>query len=74
EREVLRVVVTGDTNKVIARKLKVTERTVEKHRGAAMRKLGVRSVAELIRAAIAAEEVSQRAERRLPKAPDEAPA
>ncbi|NNJ25692.1 hypothetical protein LzC2_17650 [Planctomycetes bacterium LzC2] len=56
ERQVLSVVTTGVTNKVIAKDLGITERTVEKHRGSAMRKLGVRSVAELIRAAIAAEE------------------
>ncbi|WP_165700675.1 PAS domain S-box protein [Alienimonas californiensis] len=57
ERQVLRAVATGVTNKVIARTLDITERTVEKHRGAAMRKLGVRSAAELIRAVLAAEEV-----------------
>ncbi|MFH5805917.1 PAS domain S-box protein [Alienimonas sp. DA493] len=57
ERQVLRAVATGVTNKVIARNLGITERTVEKHRGASMRKLGVRSAAELIRAVLAAEEV-----------------
>ncbi len=56
ERQVLRAVTTGVTNKVIAQRLGITERTVEKHRGAAMRKLGVSSAAELVRAAIAAEE------------------
>ena len=55
ERQVLAAVAEGTTNKVIARRLEITERTVEKHRGAAMRKLGVRSSAELVRAAIAAE-------------------
>ena len=56
EREVLRAVARGDTNRATAERLGITERTVEKHRGAAMRKLGVRSAAELVRAAIAAED------------------
>ena len=55
EREVLTAVADGTTNKVIARRLGITERTVEKHRSAAMRKLGVRSAAELVRVAVAAE-------------------
>ena len=55
EREVLTAVADGTTNKVIAVRLGITERTVEKHRSAAMRKLGVRSAAELVRVAVAAE-------------------
>ena len=58
EREVLTAVADGVTNKVIARRLGITERTVEKHRSAAMRKLGVRSAAELVRVAVAAEAAS----------------
>ena len=57
EREVLTAVADGTTNKVIARTMGITERTVEKHRSAAMRKLGVRSAAELVRVAVAAEDV-----------------
>ena len=57
ERQVLRAVTTGVTNKNIARDLDIAERTVEKHRGAAMRKLGVRSAAELIRVVILAEDL-----------------
>lgn len=49
EREVLGKVVEGDTNKVIAANLQISVRTVELHRARGMRKLGVRSVAELVR-------------------------
>ena len=49
EREVLGKVVEGDTNKVIAANLGISVRTVELHRARGMRKLGVRSVAELVR-------------------------
>ena len=49
EREVLGKVVEGDTNKVVAANLGISVRTVELHRARGMRKLGVRSVAELVR-------------------------
>ena len=49
EREVLGKVVEGDTNKVIAANLGISVRTVELHRARGMRKLGVRSVVELVR-------------------------
>lgn len=49
EKEVLREIVAGRANKVIARKLKISEKTVEKHRSNLMKKLEVRSVAELVR-------------------------
>ena len=49
EREVLKEVAEGDTNKVIAANLGISVRTVELHRARGMRKLGVRSVAELVR-------------------------
>ena len=62
EREVLAAVAAGVTNKVTARRLDITERTVEKHRSAAMRKLGVRSAAELVRVAVAAEPPADPAE------------
>jgi PAS domain S-box-containing protein len=56
ERDVLRLVVTGDANKVIARKLGLSVKTIEKHRSSMMKKLGVRSVPELVRLALLAEE------------------
>lgn len=48
EREVLRLVVAGQPNKLIARQLGVSARTVETHRARIMEKLQVASVAELI--------------------------
>ncbi|AWM37833.1 DNA-binding response regulator [Gemmata obscuriglobus] len=49
EREVLDLVVSGKANKVIARELAVSEKSVEFHRGNMMRKLKVDNVAELVR-------------------------
>jgi DNA-binding CsgD family transcriptional regulator len=47
EREVCAAVARGLLNKQIAAELGISERTVREHRGAAMKKLGVRSAAEL---------------------------
>lgn len=52
EREVLDFVVAGRANKVIARELEVSEKSIEFHRGNVMRKLKVDSLAELIRLAL----------------------
>ena len=49
EREILDQVAAGDTNKVIAANLGISVRTVELHRARGLRKLSVRSVAELVR-------------------------
>ena len=49
EREVLNKVAAGDTNKVVAANLGISVRTVELHRARGMRKLRVRSVADLVR-------------------------
>ncbi len=51
EDEILRYVVTGMLNKQIALKLGIAEKTVKVHRGRVMEKLGVDSVAELVRLA-----------------------
>lgn len=51
ESEVMRKVVEGCANKVIAFDLEVSQRTVELHRARVMRKMGVRSLAELVRMA-----------------------
>lgn len=49
EAEVMRHVVAGMLNKQIAAELGVAEKTVKVHRGRVMHKLGVRSLAELVR-------------------------
>jgi len=49
EFEVLRFVVRGLLNKQIAAELHTAEKTVKVHRGRVMQKLGVTSVAELVR-------------------------
>jgi DNA-binding NarL/FixJ family response regulator len=54
EREVLQQVVDGRTNKEAAALLGISHRTVETHRENILKKLGVRSVAELTRFAIEA--------------------
>ena len=52
EREVLQLIAEGNTNSAIAHMLKISEKTVEKHRSNLMAKLGVRDVAGLVRVAI----------------------
>ncbi|HUF71765.1 MAG TPA: response regulator transcription factor [Gammaproteobacteria bacterium] len=51
EAEVMELVVSGLANKVIAMDLGVSQRTVELHRARVMQKMGVRSLAELVRLA-----------------------
>jgi two-component system, LuxR family, response regulator FixJ len=59
EREVLALLVAGGANKIIAHKLGISPRTVEIHRGRLMEKTGVRSLAELVRLALAARIASE---------------
>jgi len=49
EREIISLVATGRLNKQIAGDLGVSEITVKVHRGQAMRKIGAKSVADLVR-------------------------
>jgi len=49
EREVMALVVAGRLNKQIAGEIGITEATVKLHRGQVMRKMHVRSLAELVR-------------------------
>ena len=49
ERQVVDLVLDGKANKVIARELDISDRTIEIHRSHAMRKLGAHSVAELVK-------------------------
>ncbi len=52
ELDVMRHVVAGDANKVVARRLGLSIKTIEKHRSSLMKKLHVRSVPELVRLAL----------------------
>jgi FixJ family two-component response regulator len=49
ERQVLKAIAAGKPNKVIAAELELSAKTVESHRAAILRKLDVRSTAELVR-------------------------
>jgi DNA-binding NarL/FixJ family response regulator len=52
EREVVRLIAEGKSNKNIAHCLDISAKTVETHRSASMRKLNVHSTAQLVRYAI----------------------
>lgn len=52
EREIVRLLAESSSNKDIAAKLGISVRTAETHRATLMRKLGIRSVAGLVRYAI----------------------
>ena len=60
EREMLGHLLAGSTSKVIARQLGVSPRTVAEHRSNIMRKAGVKSVAQLMVAALEAARGSER--------------
>jgi two-component system CheB/CheR fusion protein len=53
ERQVVKMVVEGNPNKQIAYVLGISQRTVETHRATAMKKIGARSLSELIHLTIA---------------------
>jgi DNA-binding CsgD family transcriptional regulator len=52
EREVLKLIAEGHSNKQGALRMGISPRTFESHRAEAMRKLGARNTAELVRAAL----------------------
>jgi two-component system response regulator FixJ len=52
EREIMRLVIAGAASKVIAFDLGISAKTVEIHRAQVMRKMQVRSVAELVRVGV----------------------
>lgn len=56
EREVMAQVVAGEPNKVIARNLDLSAKTIEAHRAAVMRKMEADSLANLVHMAIACED------------------
>ena len=51
EQQVMMLVVAGKMNKQVAGELEISEITVKIHRGAAMRKMGARTFADLVRMA-----------------------
>lgn len=53
EREIMELVVAGDSSKVIGMKLGISSRTVDIHRSNIMRKLDVRTVVELVQRRLA---------------------
>lgn len=54
EREVMQLLIAGKSNKVIAADLAISARTVEVHRAKIMEKLKARSLADVVRIALAA--------------------
>jgi two-component system response regulator FixJ len=56
EREVLRGLVDGKTNKAIARDLAISPRTIEAHRANLMKKLRVETLPELVRLSVLVED------------------
>ena len=50
EREVMQLVVAGKLNKQVADELDISMKTVEAHLARVMEKMGVRTVAELVKA------------------------
>lgn len=52
QKEILRLVAQGSTNREIGQRLDISVRTVEVHRFNLMRRLRVRNVAQLLRQAI----------------------
>ena len=54
QRQVLELVLAGSASKNIASELEISQRTVDNHRAAIMRKLGAKSLSAMIRTALAA--------------------
>jgi len=52
EREIIQLLAEGHRNKRIAQKLGISVKTVETHRTTVMRKIGVKSIVELVRYAV----------------------
>jgi DNA-binding NarL/FixJ family response regulator len=52
EREIIQLLAEGFSNKEVGTKLGISVKTVETHRAAIMRKLGLHSIGELVRYAI----------------------
>lgn len=59
ERQTLQLVVEGNSNKVIASRLEITERAVERRRARIMQKLGARSLPEALQLTITHRVISE---------------
>jgi FixJ family two-component response regulator len=59
EHEVFKLVAEGRMNKAIAQDLNISERTVEIHRSQVMKKLGARTLAQLVRLHIEIEQLGE---------------
>jgi two-component system CheB/CheR fusion protein len=59
ERDIMDRVLAGHPSKNIAADLKISQRTVENHRAALMRKMGAKSLPEFVRLALAAQDAPQ---------------
>jgi FixJ family two-component response regulator len=55
ERAVLEFVVAGKSNKVAAKQLSLSSKTIEMHRAHVMKKLHISSLAELVRLVVSSE-------------------
>ena len=67
EHEVMTLVLAGKTNKSIANDLGISVKTVECHRSRMMEKLGVRSIAELVRLVMSKSGADQADQRAMPR-------
>jgi len=52
EREILQLIAEGKSTKVIAKELRLSTKTIDWHRSQVMKKLGIQSIAELVKYAI----------------------
>src|SRR5262249_47491806 len=52
EREILQMLAEGRSNKEVARQLSIGVKTVEAHRSAIMRKIGAKSIVDVVRYAV----------------------
>ncbi len=59
QRQIMRMVLTGEPSKNIAADLAISQRTVENHRAEIMRRTGTRSVPALVRLALAASDTAE---------------